>query len=169
MRRTPRSRGVLVDAAHGLELWRPDSSGEPIQFHPVAHTLERVNGAWSALRTVWNCGGWNRVENRFNSIPWRTRSGARRGRRPSCAWCEILVGVLGGCAPLELSRTDADGAGSGIRVPGLVVERTDRGRRASTTTGRVKRPETMQRARGCVEEHGVDVCSSTLRTVWNCG
>src|SRR3989304_2374248 len=99
----------------------------------------------SALRTVWNCGWSNRVESRFNSIPWHTHAVARRERRPRCTRSEIVAAPFGLCAPLELSRTDADGDRRGIRVPRLVVERTDHAPRASTTTNRAKRPESVRR------------------------
>src|SRR3989304_1711773 len=53
---TRERRGMLVGAAHGLELWLVEPRGESIQFHPVAHTCSRTKGASSALHAVRNCG-----------------------------------------------------------------------------------------------------------------
>src|SRR3989304_2374250 len=113
----------------------------------VRRTAGSEEACSSLLRTVWNCGCSNRVESRFNSIPWHTHAVARRERRPRCTRSEIVVNPFGSCALFELSRTEAGGDGRGIRVPRLVVERTDHAPRASTTTNRAKRPESVRR--GC--------------------
>src|SRR3989304_2180141 len=67
----------------------------------------------SALRTVWNYGWSNRVESRFNSIPWHTHAVARRERRPRCTRSEIVAGPFGLGAPLEVSRPTSEGARGG--------------------------------------------------------
>src|SRR3972149_10116811 len=53
---TRERRGMLVGAAHGLELWLLEPGGESIQFHPVAHTCSRTKGTSSALHAVRHSG-----------------------------------------------------------------------------------------------------------------
>src|SRR3990172_3279827 len=57
----PAVRSVLRVRSGGLVVCRTPGSEEACS---------------SALRTVWNCGCSNRVESRFNSIPWHTYSAA---------------------------------------------------------------------------------------------